>query len=88
MENIDKINIKLKDLKSCYRIIALGLIIICIAFTLDFLNNLSTNPIQFIKQMGMPTRFLGLGILLFGVGRHLHLLHLNVLKMNQEKMKM
>ncbi len=85
MKDLDKITIKLKDLKTCYRIILLGLMVIIIAFFMDFFNNLSESPIMFIRMMGMPARFLGLGITLFGVGRHLHLLHLNILKMDRSK---
>jgi len=84
MKDLNKINIKLKDLKTCYQIIVAGLVIIFIAFFLDFFNNLADKPIMFIRMMGMPARFLGLGIILFGVGRHLHLLHLNILKMNMK----
>ncbi len=86
MKDLEKINIKLKDLKTCYKILVFGLVIITIAFFLDFFNNLSKHPVMFIRMMGMPARFLGLGIILFGVGRHLHLLHLNILKMNHNKM--
>lgn len=32
----------------------------------------------------MPALFVGLGLLLYGVGTHLHIMHLNVLEMREE----
>lgn len=88
MEDLKNIDIKLKDLKQCYRFIVAGLLLIVLCLVLVIINNLIANPIMLLQKIGMPLTFVGMGTTLFGIGKHLHLLHLNILKMNQEKMKM
>lgn len=43
------------------------------------------SPAQAIESILMPLTFLGLGFILFGIGMHLHLLHLNLVRQLQPK---
>ena len=43
----------------------------------------TSDPIAFIKEMHIPLTFAGLDTLLFGVRRHLQLLHITILGMNE-----
>jgi len=78
-------NKALKDSKTCYQIILVGLIIMWGAFLLAGVNYLTEDPIIFVERMHIPLTFAGLGTLVFGLGRHLHLLHINILRMDQMK---
>lgn len=67
-------------------VINAGLIVIVGAFFLAVIGILwaPTGRIPVILDaILMPLIFVGLGLLLFGIGRHLHLLHLNLVRQLQ-----
>ncbi len=75
------IEVALQDIRTCYTYIRAGLGIILLAFALAIVNALLPEPVRFLQMTNMPLTFVGMGTLLFGIGRHLHLLHLNTLRM-------
>lgn len=71
----------LQDIRSCYTTMKLGLALAITAASVGALNALVPDLPRALQMIHLPTMFLGMGTLLFGIGRHLHLLHLNALKM-------
>ena len=68
------------------RLVRAGLAVIVTAFLLAVVGLLSTNvdsPAQVIQAIQMPLTFVGLGLILFGIGMHLHLMHLNLVRQLQ-----
>ena len=72
------------DTKTCFRLLQAGVLVIGLTFLagLFVLAVPAARPVYDI--LVMPTLFVGLGLLLFGVGTHLHVMHLNVLDMRAE----
>ncbi len=74
----------LPDLKTCYRYLqaGFGVIILTLLFGVGSLAVSAIQPVY--DTLVMPLLFVGLGLLLFGVGTHLHIMHLNVLEMRDD----
>ena len=71
----------LPDTRTCYRYLQAGLGVILATFVTGLIA-LGVPAWQSVYDvLVMPTLFIGLGLLLFGVGTHLHIMHLNVLEM-------
>lgn len=68
------------------RAVRLGLVIILSAFLLAVGIVLPANldsPSQAVESILMPLTFVGLGTILYGIGMHLHLMHLNLVRQLQ-----
>ncbi|WP_425492883.1 hypothetical protein [Natrinema amylolyticum] len=66
--------------------VRIGLILILAAFLLAVGVVLPANldsPSQAIESILMPLTFVGLGTILYGIGMHLHLMHLNLVRQLQ-----
>lgn len=65
------------------RFFRLGILVIASAFLLAVGAVLPANldnPAQAIESILMPLTFVGLGLILYGIGMHLHLMHLNLIR--------
>jgi len=71
----------LTDTKTCYRYLQAGVAIIFITFVVGVAALFDSGLREVYDVLVMPALFIGLGLLLFGVGTHLHIMHLNVMKM-------
>lgn len=72
------------------RAVRTGLVIILAAFLLAVGVVLPANldsPSQAIESILMPLTFVGLGTILYGIGMHLHLMHLNLVRQLQPKLE-
>ena len=58
-----------------------GLGIILTAFVISIINASLDTPNTFISMTLQPFIFVGLGLLLYHIGRHVHALHQNVILM-------
>lgn len=68
------------------RAVRTGLVIILSAFLLAVVVVLPANlesPSQAVESILMPLTFVGLGTILYGIGMHLHLMHLNLVRQLQ-----
>lgn len=68
------------------RAVRAGLVIILSAFVLAVGIVLPANldsPAQAVESVLMPLTFVGLGTILYGIGMHLHLMHLNLVRQLQ-----
>lgn len=68
------------------RFVRAGLLVIVGAFLLALVGVVPANldsPAQAIQAILMPLTFVGLGLILYGIGMHLHLMHLNVVRQLQ-----
>ena len=68
------------------RLVRAGLAVIVAAFLLAVVGVLPANldsPAQAIGAIQMPLTFVGLGLILYGIGMHLHLMHLNLVRQLQ-----
>ncbi len=73
----------LPNTKICYRYLQVGLGIILLTFLVLIGAVLSPTIDETIPAIGvltMPSLFVGLGLLLFGIGTHLHVMHLNIIR--------
>ncbi len=62
----------------------LGLIgygLVVLAFLISLLNALLPEPNVFLGRIVMPLIFVGLANLLYHIGQHVHVLHVNALRM-------
>lgn len=62
----------------------LGLIgygIVLLAFIISVVNALLPEPQAFLARLVMPLIFVGLANLLYHIGQHVHVLHVNALRM-------
>jgi hypothetical protein len=77
---------RLKAIGRYSRFVQVGSGVILLAFLLAigivFERNLSGTA-RMMEVLLMPLTFVGLGLILFGVGMHLHLLHLNLVRQLQ-----
>lgn len=71
----------LTDTKRCYRYLQAGLGVISVTFVAGLAVLAVPDLNDIYDVMVMPSLFVGLGLLLFGVGTHLHVMHLNVVRM-------
>ncbi len=75
----------LSDTKTCFRYLQAGFGVIVVTFLIGLLV-LAVPPLeQPYDVLVMPALFVGLGLLLFSVGTHLHIMHLNVLEMRADE---
>lgn len=68
------------------RFVRAGLAVIVTAFLLATGGVLPANlesPSRAIESILMPLTFVGLGLILYGIGMHLHLMHLNIVRQLQ-----
>ncbi|WP_121820308.1 hypothetical protein [Halostella salina] len=68
------------------RLIRAGLVVIVSAFLLALGGVLPAHldsPARAIQSVLMPLTFVGLGLILYGIGMHLHLMHLNIVRQLQ-----
>lgn len=68
------------------RFVRAGLGVVSLAFLLALGVVLPANldsPVQAVQAILMPLTFVGIGLVLFGIGMHLHLLHLNLVRQFQ-----
>ena len=71
----------LADARTCYRYLQAGFGVIVGTFIIGVGVLLIPDLIPVYEVLVMPALFVGLGLLLYGVGTHLHIMHLNVLEM-------
>jgi len=74
----------LADTRTCYRYLQIGFGVIVVTFVLGVTVLFVPDLIPVYEILVMPALFIGLGILLFGIGTHLHIIHLNVIRMSDE----
>lgn len=74
----------LPDSKTCYRYLQAGFSIIVLTFLVGLLVLAVPNLIPIYEVIVMPALFVGLGLLLYSVGTHLHIMHINMLEMREE----
>lgn len=74
----------LTDTKTCYRYLQAGFGVIVLTTVVGVIVLAVPELIPPYEVLVMPALFVGLGLLLFGVGTHLHIMHLNVLEMREE----
>ncbi|QCC57808.1 hypothetical protein NP511_04525 [Natrinema thermotolerans] len=77
---------RLQRIGTYSRAVRVGLLIILSAFLLAVGVVLPANldsPSQAVESILMPLTFVGLGTILYGIGMHLHLMHLNLVRQLQ-----
>lgn len=82
----EEIEERIQQVGKYSRAVRMGLIIILSAFLLAVGIVLPANlgnPAQAIESVLMPLTFVGLGTILYGIGMHLHLMHLNLVRQLQ-----
>lgn len=82
----DEIENRIQQIGKYSRAVHIGLIIILTTFLLAVGVVLPANlesPSQAIESILMPLTFVGLGTILYGIGMHLHLMHLNLVRQLQ-----
>lgn len=82
----EEIEERIKQVGWYSRAVRTGLVIILSAFLLAIGVILPANldsPAQAIESILMPLTFVGLGVILYGIGMHLHLMHLNLVRQLQ-----
>jgi hypothetical protein len=60
---------------------AVGLSVISVAFVVSVVNASLESPNAFISRTQMPFIFVGIGLLLYHIGLHVHAVHQNVILM-------
>ncbi len=79
----EEIEARIQQVGGYSRIIRIGFLIILSALVLAVGIVLPANlssPAQAIESILMPLTFVGLGMILYGIGMHLHLMHLNLVR--------
>ncbi|MCH7662131.1 MAG: hypothetical protein IH933_16685 [Euryarchaeota archaeon] len=74
----------LTDTRTCYRYLQAGLGVIVLTTLIGLVVLVFPELLPVYDVLVMPALFVGLGLLLFGVGTHLHIMHLNVVRMMDE----
>ena len=74
----------LTDTRTCYRYLQAGLGVIVLTTLIGLVVLVFPELLPVYDVLVMPALFVGLGLLLFGVGTHLHIMHLNVGRMMDE----
>ncbi|GEM_PF-2410863 len=81
---VEKHKIELfEDTRTCYRYLQAGFSIILLTFVAGLGVLFLPDLVWMYDILVMPALFVGLGFLLYGVGTHLHIMHLNVLEMRE-----
>ncbi len=73
----------LPDTTTCYRYLQAGFGVIVLTFVAGLVVLVFPHLQEVYDVLVMPALFVGLGLLLLGVGTHLHIMHLNVLDMRE-----
>jgi len=78
----------LTNATTCYRYLQVGFAVIVLTALAGVAVLLvpsvgSLDLTEIYDVLVMPALFIGLGFLLYGVGTHLHIMHLNVLEMRE-----
>lgn len=85
--SVEQIEVRIQQVGRYSRFLKAGLGVIIGAFLLAVLirvpNNLDSVSAA-IDAILQPMIFVGMGLLLFGIGLHLHLMHLNLVKQLQD----
>ena len=71
----------LKSAKAPHLFGLVGYGIVLIAFLLAIVNFLLPTPIAFLQAILQPLIFVGIASLLYHVGQHVHVLHINAIRM-------
>lgn len=74
---------RLEQLGQYSRFLRAGLLVIAGAFLLALVGVVPATldtPAQAIETILMPLTFVGVGLILYGIGMHLHLMHLNLVR--------
>ena len=82
----DEIEDRIRRIGTYSRAVRLGLGLILTAFLLAAGVVLPANldsPSAAVESILMPLTFVGLGTILYGIGMHLHLMHLNLVRQLQ-----
>ena len=82
----EEIEERLQDVGRYSRLVRAGLAVIVTAFILALAIVLPANlenRAQAVESILMPLTFVGLGLILYGIGMHLHLMHLNLVRQLQ-----
>ncbi len=82
----DEIENRIQQVGSYSRAVRVGYLVILIAFLLAVGGVLPANldsTSQAIESILLPLIFVGLGLILYGIGMHLHLMHLNLVRQLQ-----
>lgn len=74
----------LPDSTTCYRYLQAGFGVILVTFGAGLLALALPDLLSTYEVIVMPALFVGLGLLLYGVGTHLHIMHVNVLQMRAD----
>lgn len=83
----EDINIRIQQVGRYSRFVKAGLGVIIAAFVLSIVGRLPANldsVSSAVSAILLPLIFVGIGLLLFGIGMHLHLMHLNLVKQIQK----
>ncbi|QLG26245.1 hypothetical protein HUG10_01230 [Halorarum halophilum] len=78
-----RIEERLQQLGHYSRFVRAGLGVILVTFVLAAVVLLPENtdsPASAVETLLMPLIFVGMGLLLFGIGMHLHLMHMNLVR--------
>lgn len=79
----EDIEVRLQQVGNYSRFLKAGLGVIIGAFVLALFGRLPANldsVASAISAMLLPLIFVGIGLLLFGIGMHLHLMHMNLVR--------
>jgi tellurite resistance protein TehA-like permease len=82
----EEIEDRIQQVGKYSRAVHAGLLVIVSAFLLAVVGVLPANMdsvSQAIDAILMPLTFVGLGVILYGIGMHLHLMHLNLVRQLQ-----
>lgn len=82
----DEIEHRITQVGTYSRAVRIGYAIILSAFILTVVGVLPANlesVSQAIEAILLPLIFVGLGLILYGIGMHLHLMHLNLVRQLQ-----
>ncbi|WP_265111050.1 hypothetical protein [Halosolutus halophilus] len=82
----EEIRERLQQVGRYSRVVRAGFAVILTAFLLAVVGVLPANlesTSQAIESVLMPLTFVGLGLILYGIGMHLHLMHLNLVRQLQ-----
>ncbi|WP_132057998.1 hypothetical protein [Halorussus amylolyticus] len=83
----DDIEVRIQQVGRYSRFVKAGLGVILAAFAFAVVGRLPANLDSVPSAVGavlLPLIFVGMGLLLFGIGMHLHLMHLNLVKQLQK----
>ena len=80
---MEDINLRIEEVGRLSRFTKAGLGVIVMAFVIAVIGRLPSNlesVTSAINAVLLPMIFVGMGLLLYSIGMHLHLMHLNLVK--------